>query len=95
MLHRLIVGRRRWRLVRDFVLRHRCPARLSVEQRAADYVAIAEAFGAFWPRDARRVRLLIASFGDRDPDAVLAAMRPVAAPVRLRPVVRVWTRAVH
>ena len=94
MLHRLIGGRRRWRLVREFVLRNRCPAASTVEQRAHDYVAIADAFGLCWPPDGQRARALLTSFGDRDPDAVLAAMRTVAAPVQLHPVVRVWNRAV-
>jgi hypothetical protein len=81
--------------MRDFVVRNRFLPALSAEQRADDYVGVADAFGLVWPQDPRRVRALLTNFGDPDPDAVLASMAPVVAPLRLHPVVRVWTRAVH
>ncbi|MCZ4518125.1 hypothetical protein O4220_06310 [Rhodococcus ruber] len=68
---------------------------MTAPQRAADYVAIAEAFGVFWSGNDSRNRALLSSFDDPDPDAVLASMHPVAAPIRLHRVVRVWNRAVY
>ncbi|WP_415976160.1 hypothetical protein [Rhodococcus sp. 077-4] len=92
---RLILDRWRWRVVRDFLVRNRFPPALSAEERADDYVAVAEAFGLVWPGDPRRIDALLIGFGDPDPDAVRASMDPVVAPLRLRPLVRVWTRAVE
>ncbi len=82
-------------MVRRFVLRNRCPAAMTAPQRAADYVAIADAFGVFWSGDDQRNRSLLSSFEDPDPDAVLDSMHRFAAPIRLHPVVRVWNRAVY
>ncbi|OZD06532.1 hypothetical protein CH275_09955 [Rhodococcus sp. 06-235-1A] len=71
---RLIVHHWRWRAVRDFVRRNRSARALDVEQRAADYVAVAEAFGLTWPQEEHRVHAVLRSFDDPDVAAVSAAM---------------------
>ena len=93
MYLRLILDRWRWQGVRSFERRNRIDADIDPSARAADYTAIADAFGLTWPGDSRRVHALLRRFGEPDPSAVRVSIGADAAPVTLCPVIPLWASA--